>query len=83
MIKYAIIIAYFYLSRSFATQAELETHILVNHNTVGLNECVYCQKTFKEKRLLRQHMITHKQQKRFSCKYCEKGKNYHSQIKVL
>uniref|UniRef100_A0A336K6Z8 CSON015422 protein n=1 Tax=Culicoides sonorensis TaxID=179676 RepID=A0A336K6Z8_CULSO len=60
---------------SFATNAELETHTLVNHNTIGKNECVYCQKIFKEKRLLRQHMITHKTQKRFTCRYCMKGFN--------
>lgn len=71
-------------SKAFDAEEELLTHLILTHNVDGKAECHICQKVFKHKKNLRQHLITHKAVKKYLCKFCSKGiNNYIKFIKFI
>lgn len=58
----------------FKNEENLKIHKIIYHMDLvnDRNECIYCNKSFKEKRLLKRHLISHLNITRFDCKFCDR-----------
>ena len=62
--------------KSFRTKSSLNTHISLVHAEVKQNVCTICGKSFAKAWLLRQHMIRHSGNHRYTCSKCSRSFAY-------
>lgn len=62
--------------KSFRTKSSLNTHICLVHAEVKQNVCTICGKSFAKAWLLRQHMIRHSGNHRYTCSKCSRSFAY-------
>uniref|UniRef100_A0A182PHG0 C2H2-type domain-containing protein n=1 Tax=Anopheles epiroticus TaxID=199890 RepID=A0A182PHG0_9DIPT len=62
-----------YCSSSFHTRTEVKNHLAAIHISEDRAECGECGAVFTSKKLLKQHLESHTEERNFHCKDCERS----------